>query len=187
MAKPEEEDVCLLDFDVGLQRGLPDDNDNGFRVQNTSPSDWQRQNSIERKGPVDIRASLIKVVHGYMGDPSADGPFATLLVFKFRFDRQKHGRRVIRARINVDFSPLPPGSSRPEVWAIDPEDRFIIVPTSDPLETTKSLGVDISTPYAGVTGSMDRTRQRNIDDATTVTGSIDLALGVNSGTPSCAS
>ncbi|KAJ5520201.1 hypothetical protein N7463_000654 [Penicillium fimorum] len=77
-----------------------------------------------------MRASLTKVVHGYMGQPSAEGPFATLLVFKFRVYRLKHRRRVIRACINVDFSPLPPGSSRPEVCTIDPGDMFSIVPTS---------------------------------------------------------
>ncbi|KAL5334908.1 hypothetical protein BJX70DRAFT_402108 [Aspergillus crustosus] len=170
MADIETDDEgCLLDFEFPLVRVLPDHNDNAFH------------------GPVDIRASLVKVLHGHMGDRSAYGPFATLLVFKFRFDRQKHGRRIIRARMEVEFSSVSPRSSRSEVYAIDPEDRFSIFPTADTVETKAGLGLEIGASYAGVNGSLERTRSMNIDDATTVTGSIDLAADVNAGPPNCAS
>jgi hypothetical protein len=144
-----EEDL-LRSFAMPLVPVAPDEDDNGFRVENTSLDDWQREAVIERRGAIDIRCDLVGVLHGWYGEKSDDGPFATLMVFRFRFDPQKHARRVIRCRATVEFSPMPDDGSKttaankPAVVAIAPSNRLEMVPTTDPEEIKKVLNAELA-------------------------------------------
>ncbi|KAL2138964.1 hypothetical protein VTI28DRAFT_6004 [Corynascus sepedonium] len=188
------QDGPLLSISVPLIPVAPDEEENGFRVQNTSLNDWQREAVIERKGAIDVGCDLVGALHGYYGEPFDDGPFATLLVFKFRFDPQKHARRIIRCKATVEFTPMDDNAAstnKPAVVAIAPNNRLQMVPTTDPEQITTAINAELAvtavpivTPTIG--GSFERTRTRDNPDATTVSGNISLAPGVNSGRRTCA-
>ncbi|KAL4941935.1 hypothetical protein BDV06DRAFT_222631 [Aspergillus oleicola] len=182
--------------EMPLVLGTTEDIDNAFRTQNQSPTDWNRRTVIQRKGPVTVHCSLLEVVHGKLGvdqgiDTNDDGALATLLVFNFRFTRQQHSRRVIRASIHIEFSGADAQSSRPTVWEIAPYDTWTVVPTTDHEEKMRAMEVTIGTPgagpvNAGFTAKLEKLRIRDISDATTVSGSIELSDDVNSGECNCA-
>lgn len=170
---------------------LEGNEEDGFlRTQNASTIDYERRNVIERtRGAVHIRCDLIDVIHGSLDEHG--GSNATLVILKFRFNPQKESRRVVRARLNIEFLPAMKGGAIPEVYAIAPEDRWTVVPTTDHEETVKSGGLNLGAagiPFvdASVHTTIERTVSRDISDATTVTGSINLAPGKNSGISSCA-
>ncbi|KAH6636218.1 hypothetical protein F5144DRAFT_600981 [Chaetomium tenue] len=189
-------EVPLLSVNVPLIPVAADEGEDGFRVENTSLEDWQREAVIERTGAIDISCDLVGVLHGWLGEESEEGPFATLMVFRFRFDPKKHARRVIRCKATVEFSSIPmpddgAKTSKPTVVDIAPGNRLEIVPTTDPEEIKHALNVDLAlsgvpflTPSIG--GSFERSKRRDNPDATTVSGNISLAPGVNSGPRSCA-
>lgn len=77
------------EFTVPLH--LRADRGSSFRVQNDPLNPWQRANIIERKGDLDVRCSLIDVVHGKLNAEGNDK--ATLLVLRFRFDPRRRARR----------------------------------------------------------------------------------------------
>ena len=166
------------------------DEDGFLRTQNASATDYERRNVIERtRGAIHVRCDLIDVVHGSLDERS--GSNATLVILKFRFEPQKESRRVVRARINIEFFATTKGGATPEVYAIAPDDRWTVVPTTDHEETVKSGGLNLGAagiPFvdASVHATIERTVTRDISDATTVTGSINLAPGKNSGISSCA-
>lgn len=174
-----------------------DEDDNRFQVENTSLEDWQREAVIERTGAIDISCDLIGVLHGWYGEKSNGGPFATLVVFRFRFDPQKHARRVIRCNARVEFWPMPDDATKttaadsPRVVAIAPSNRLDMVLITDLEEVKKGLTVDLAlsgVPFltASVRGSFERSKTRDNRDAMTVSGNISLAPGVNSGPRNCA-
>ncbi|KAL7905537.1 hypothetical protein GGI35DRAFT_461032 [Trichoderma velutinum] len=124
----------------------------------------------------------MEVIHGTY---EKEGDQATLLVFRFRFDPQKHSRRVIRARINIEFFPNRNGMV-PVVDAIAPEERWSVLPTVDNKSTTRVVDLNLGAsgvPFleTGGTVKFEKTITRDISDATTVTGSINLGTGENSG------
>ena len=163
--------------------------DDTFRTQNASIDDWERRNVIERKqGNIHTRVDLMDVLHGTY---DADGDPATLLVFRFRFDPQKNSRRVIRARVNMEFFAAGKSGSAPIVEAIAPEERWSVVPTTDQESITRGGQLNLGAsgvPFleAGGTASLEKTISRDVSDATTVTGSINLGTGKNSGDPTVA-
>lgn len=167
-----------------------DEDDGFFRTQNASKIDYERRNVIERTtGAVHVRCDLIDVVHGSFDEHG--GNHATLVILKFRFDPQKESRRVVRARINIEFFATVKGGATPEVYAIAPEDRWTVMPTTDHEESVKSGGLNLGAagiPFvdASVHTTIERTVTRDTSDATTVTGSINLAPGQNFGISSCA-
>lgn len=167
------------------------DGDGFLRTQNASTIDYERRNVIERtKGAVHVRCDLIDVIHGSFDERSGTND-ATLVILKFRFDPQKESRRVIRARVNIEFFATTKGGATPEVYAIAPDDRWTVLPTTDHEETAKSGGLNLGAagiPFvdASVHATIERTVSRDISDATTVTGSINLAPGKNFGISSCA-
>jgi hypothetical protein len=190
-------DAPLVSFVVPLFPVAPDEDDNGFRVENTSLEDWQREAVIERTGAIDIWCDLLGVLHGWYGEESDDGPFATLMVFRFRFDPQKHARRVIRCKATVEFLPMPDdavkttAANKPTVVAIAPSNRLEMVSTTDSEEIKQKLDVNLAlsaVPFLtpSIVGSFERSKKRDNRDATTVSGNISLAPGVNSGPRNCA-
>ena len=191
MSFPEGEDdgdEPLFAIEPRLEDAIRGEGDT-FRTQNDSIDDWERHKVIERtQGNIHTRVDLMDVLHGkYDGD----GGEATLLVFRFRFDPQKNSRRVIRGRVNIEFFASSNNGSAPVVEAIAPEERWTVVPTTDQESTTwggqLNLGAS-GVPFleTGGTASLEKTVSRDVSDATTVTGSINLGTGKNSGEPTAA-
>lgn len=186
----------LWQVEMPMILGTTEDTDNAFRTQNKSPTDWERNNVVQRKGPVNVNCSLLDVVHGKLGDDpninsDDDGALATLLVFHFRFVPQKHSRRIIRAYIHVEFSGVDAQSSPPTVWAIAPYDTWTVVPTTDHEEDKHAMEGTIGSPAAGplhfgLTTKFEKSRTRDVSDATTVSGSIEFSDDVNNGECNCA-
>ncbi|RSM06188.1 hypothetical protein CEP52_005864 [Fusarium oligoseptatum] len=157
--------------------------DSTFRTENASSEDWERRNVIERtRGSIHTRVELLEVTHGTLDE---DGDEATLMVFRFRFDPQKTSRRVLRARVNIEFLGKD-GGNAPIVEAIAPEEKWTVVTTTDSETTTRGgelkLGAS-GVPFleAGATAKLEKTISRDVSDATTVSGSINLGRGRNSG------
>jgi hypothetical protein len=178
-----DEDEPLLALETPLHDAIVGEDDT-FRTENASVNDWERRNVIERtQGNIHARVDLMEVIHGIY---DGDGDKATLLVFRFRFDPQKNSRRVIRARISIEFFSGTKNGAAPIVDAIAPEERWTIVPTVDNDSTTR--GADLNLGISGVpfletsgTFKFEKTVTRDISDATTITGSINLGTGKNSG------
>jgi hypothetical protein len=179
---------ALRSFDVPLF--IEGDDENAFHTQNASMSDYERANVIERKqGDIHTRCELLDVIHGTL-DEAKNIP-ATLMIFKFRFDPWKQARRVKRVRIGMEFYAATATGATPVVHAIAPDERWTIMPTVDHEDVERSAAVTIGAPptipaNVSATASLKKTVTRDISDATTITGSIDLGEGVNSGTSNCA-
>ncbi|KAF3798290.1 hypothetical protein GCG54_00015271 [Colletotrichum gloeosporioides] len=177
----EDDDEPLVGLDVPLGDAVIGE-DSTFRTTNDSSDDWERRNVIERtQGSIHTRVDLMDVVHGTYDD---DGDEATLMVFRFRFDPQKNSRRVIRALVNVEFLAVGDKGSAPVVDTIAPEERWSVIRTTDQESTTKSgelSAADAPLIQAGAAAKLEKTISRDVTDATTVTGSINLGTGRNSG------
>ncbi|KAH7250312.1 uncharacterized protein BKA55DRAFT_377512 [Fusarium redolens] len=177
----DQADEPLLVFDTPMDNQVIGEDDT-LRTENTSMSDWERRNIIERtSGSIHTRVELLSVTHGSYNE---GGDKATLMVFRFRFDPQKSSRRVIRAKVEIEF--FAKNDSNLVVDAIAPEERWTVVPTTDTETTTRSGQLNLGAsgvPFlqAGATASLEKTYSRDISDATTVTGSINLGTGKNSG------
>jgi hypothetical protein len=164
----------------------PDNEDNGFHVTNTSLTDWQRESVIQRDGAVDVRCDLVGVLHGWYGAKNDNGPFATLVVFRFRFDPQNHSRRVIRCKATIETMAWDANSTRPEVKSIAPGTKYELEPTVDPEDVEKGFSAKLEAtglPIVGgsIGGDFKKSGRRENPDSTTVSGSIGLAPGLNSG------
>ncbi|OBS20433.1 hypothetical protein FPOA_06803 [Fusarium poae] len=177
----ENDDQPLLNLEVPLE-DLVIGEDETFHTENASSHDWERRNVTERTdGKIHTRVELLSVSHGTY---SEDEGKATLLVFRFRFDPQKSSRRVLRATVEIEF--LGKSGEAPVVEAIAPEERWTVVPTTDSESTTRggqlNLGLQgVPLVSAGGTASLEKTISRDVSDATTITGSINLGTGKNSG------
>ena len=175
-------------FDIGLSK--TGDLDSHFRTENDPSSPWQRTNIIERKGSVDIRCSCLDVVHGDFCTSS--DLFATLIVLQFPFDPRKVARRFHSVNINLKFKAMEVKEIGPEVFAISPNGRMSLVPTTQHEDTKRNLSLQLgeAAPFAGFTANgnvgWEKCVSRNTSDQTTVTGSIDLK-GRNYGPSNCVS
>jgi hypothetical protein len=186
----EEEELSgfeaeLPSFDISL--AATGNEGSGYHTQNDPTNPYQRSNIIERKGAIDVRCSCLDIVHGlFVPDTTS---FGTLIVLQFRFDALKHARRIVRADIELRFSGKIPEDPAPEVFAIAPNRRLMLVQTTQQEQVTVGGGVKVgagSIVTASVKGKWERSVTRDTNDATTVVGSIDL-LGRNYGQPNCAS
>lgn len=178
----ERDNEPMLSLDVLLE-DVVNGEDDTFRTENLSMTDFERRNIIERtRGNIHTRVELLDVTHGLLGD----GEERTLLVFGFRFDPQKNSSRVLRAVVNIEFFASDKADDPPVVETIAPDGRFTVMPTSDQVSTTRggelSLGASgASVVTAGATAKLEQTRTRDVSHATTVTGSINLGTGRNRG------
>ena len=173
-------------FDIAL---VPTANEgSGFHSQNDPRSPYQRQNVVERKGAVDMRCTVVDIVHGMLTPDGED--FGTLIVLQFRFDPRKRARRICSVDIELRFAPSSPNGADPVVNGIAPDGRFVVSQTTQTEETTVggdahlgggAVGVD-----AGATLKREKVVTKEMNYSTTVTGSIDLR-GRNYGLPNCAS
>lgn len=178
-----DDDEPLLALETPLHDTIIGEDDT-FRTENASVNDWERRNVMERtRGNIHVRVDLMEVIHGTY---DSDGDEATLMVFRFRFDPQKHSRRVIRARINIEFFANSKSGTAPIVDAIAPEERWTVVPTVDNESITRAGDLNLGAsgvPFLEAGGALkvEKTINRDVNDATTATGSINLGTGKNSG------
>ncbi|KAF5713778.1 ankyrin 1 [Fusarium mundagurra] len=177
----DQDDEPLLVFETPLEHQVIGEDDT-VRTENASMSDWERRNIIQRtSGSIHTRVELLSVSHGSYNE---GGDKATLMIFRFRFDPQKSSRRVIRARVEIEF--FATDDSYLEVDAIAPEERWTVLPTIDTETTTRSGQLNLGAsgvPFldAGATASLERSYSRDVSGATTITGSINIGTGKNSG------
>ncbi|KAI1498317.1 hypothetical protein F5X99DRAFT_393976 [Biscogniauxia marginata] len=156
-------------FDVGMFEGGAEGS--GFHTKNNPKDPYQRSEVIQRTGAVDIRCSVVDIVHGSM---SADSDYwATLMVLQFRFDPQKKSRRVAEATIELRFDALGGGDDVPEVESISFDGNFSFVPTTQSETITHGVDGNVGASYgaelsAGV--KWEKTISRQTTDATTVSG-----------------
>lgn len=163
-----------------------------FHTRNLSSEDWERHRVIQRTSDcVDVLCDLMHVRHGNLGADQDADDLATFMVFRVRFDPRKSSRRVLNARVNIEFFPADRAvGDAPELEAIAPEERWTLLPTKDQESVTRggelSLGVS---QIASANGklNMEKTTTMDITDATTVTGSMNLGTGMDAGAYTCAS
>lgn len=181
----EDKEEALFEADASLDEVISGE-DSTFRTENASSSDFERRNVVERTGGnVHIQLQLLEVRHGKYGDDDDSGE-ATLMVFRFRFDPQSSSSRVIRATVSFEFFPSRTGGQGPVIDAIAPDGRFTVAPTKDQESTTKGTELSLSAPGVPVVGAslaakLEKSRTRDVSDATVIAGSMNLGTGKNKG------
>ncbi|ROW11810.1 hypothetical protein VPNG_04990 [Cytospora leucostoma] len=151
---------------------LQDDSEGGrFHIKNNAQYPYQRQEVIQRTGSVDIRCTVVDIVHGVMA-PDSDY-WATLLVLRFRFDPQKRSRRIAEATLKLEFGVTNPNNEMPEVEAISFDGNYSLLPSTRSESFTSgiegTLGVS-QIVNASTTAKWERTVTRETADKTTVSG-----------------
>lgn len=126
----------------------------GFHTKNNPKDPYQREEVVQRTGAIDIRCSVLDVVHGVM-DPDSEY-WATLMVLQFRFDPQKRMRRITEASLELQFDVTDPGNELPEVEAISFDGNYSLLPS----QQSESSGV----------ANWERTATRETSGRTTVSG-----------------
>lgn len=126
----------------------------GFHTKNNPKDPYQRQEVVQRTGAIDIRCSILDVVHGVM-DPESEY-WATVMVLQFRFDPQKRMRRITEASLELLFGVTDPANEFPEVEAISFDGSYSLLPSKQ--------------SESGGTANWERTVTRGTSDRTTVSG-----------------
>lgn len=161
----EETDV----FDVSMFES--GSKGSGFHTKNNPKDPYQRQQVIQRTGAIDIRCSVLDVVHGVM-DPDGDY-WATLMVLQFRFDPQRKMRRITEASLELLFDVADPANEIPEVDAISFDGNYSLLPSKQSESTTVggsgTLGATQIVTASG-TAKWEKTVSRETSDKTTVSG-----------------
>lgn len=143
----------------------------GFHTKNNPNDPYQREEVVQRTGSIDIRCSILDVIHGVM-DPESDY-WATLIVLQFRFDPQKRMRRISEATLELLFDVTDPANELPEVEAISFDDHFSLLPSKQSESTTVggqgTLGATQIVTASG-TAKWEKTVTRETSDRTTVSG-----------------
>ncbi|KAG6357002.1 hypothetical protein INS49_014878 [Diaporthe citri] len=182
-----EVDEAVLSLDIGLEDVVSGEEDT-FRTQNTSMTDFERRNIIERTGGnVHTRVELLDVTHGRL----SDGDEGTLMVLRFLFDPRKNSSRVLRGEVKIDFFAADEDDDCPVVESIAPDGRFTVMSTTDQVSTTRGGDLNLGVSGASVasisaTAKLEKTRSRDVSDSTKVIGSINLGTGRNKGDPTAA-
>lgn len=156
-------------FDIGMFEA--GSKGSGFHTKNDPRDPYQRREVIQRTGAVDIRCTVVDIVHGIMG-PDSDY-WATILVLQFRFDPQKRARRIAEATIELLFDATDASNEIPEVEAISFDGNYSLLPSKQSESTTvggeANLGVDQILTASGK-AKWERTVSRETSDKTTVSG-----------------
>ncbi|OQU98117.1 hypothetical protein CLAIMM_03945 [Cladophialophora immunda] len=183
LAADNDDDAPML-FEAPLF--ISGDDEDTFHAKNLSMTDWHRRIVVERlTKATTIQCFLLDVLHGKI-NKTAESPPATLMVFKFWLTPVKHGRRLVRVRIDIEFFSEDREDAAPTVLAIGLDDRWTISPTVDHEDVAKggklSLGL-AGIPFVNVGGeaSFEKTGGRDIHDATTVTGGTHFGEGIDAG------
>jgi hypothetical protein len=153
-----------------------DDEISTYRTKNDPSRPHQRTNVTQRKGVIDIRCIAKDVVHGRL---HPDSEPVTLLVFDFRFDPCKKGRRVLRVDLSFTFaSENPAAAAALKVIGIAPDGRTLYAPTKQQVTTTRRAEINAGgawVPGAVIGGSLkwEKTVNHEITDAAVIIGWID--------------
>lgn len=143
----------------------------GFHTKNNPKDPYQRKEVVQRTGSIDIRCTILDVIHGVM-DPESDY-WATLMVLQFRFDPQKRMRRITEASLELLFDVTDPANELPEVEAISFDGNYSLLPSTQTEATTVggqgTLGATQVVTASG-TAKWERTVTRETSDKTTVSG-----------------
>ncbi|KAF5565821.1 intracellular serine protease [Fusarium phyllophilum] len=117
----------------------------GFHIKNSRQHPYQRSEVIQRTGSgIDIRCTLVDVVHGAL---SRESDFwASIPVFQFRFDPQRQTRRICEASIELTFDVVDLENELPEVDAISFDGNYSFLPStrSETLVTGAGVGAEAS-------------------------------------------
>ncbi|KAK1757347.1 hypothetical protein QBC47DRAFT_375740 [Echria macrotheca] len=173
-ALEELEDEGVQTFDIELN----EEGDGGLHTKNDPEAPFQRSTVTQRKGDVDVKATLRDVVHGQWGEDDPDAS-ATLLVLLFRFDPRRQGRRISYASLSFRFFD---GEGRhrknPEVVAISFDGNLNMVPTKRTESVTKGADGTVGGGLLGAELSTTVKWEKKIDeetsDSTKLVGSIDI-------------
>lgn len=162
-------------FDLGLfEEG---DAESGFHTLNDPQDPFQRSNVTQRKGAVDVKCSLIDVVHGEWGGEDQKAK-ATLLVLLFRFDPKRRARRITYAKLEFRFYDMQDRQHlNPEVFDISLNESLSIVPTKRNESVTRAVDGSVGGGILGAEMSTTVSWEKRIDqettDATRIIGSTD--------------
>jgi hypothetical protein len=166
-----------------------DDEISTYRTKNDPSRPHQRTNITQRKGVINIRCVAKDVVHGRL---HPDGKLATLLVFDFRFDPCKKGRRILRADLSFTFASE---NSTLEVMGIAPDGRTSYAPTRLQVTTTRAIEIGAAVGggmSAGGLGGLgasltwEKTVSHESTDAAVIIGRIDDSNHDGNGPPTVA-
>ncbi|PMD30166.1 hypothetical protein L207DRAFT_520307 [Hyaloscypha variabilis F] len=174
-----DDDVTV--FDVGMFDGGAEGT--GFHTKNNAKDPYQRSEVIQRTGAVDIRCTVVDIIHGAMSANS--DCWATLMVLQFRFDPQKRARRIAAATIELRFDALDLDGETPEVEAISFDGNFSLMPSKQTESITKGATGTAGASYGanlGLEAKWEKTVNRETTDATTVSGGRFV---VNNQPPNC--
>lgn len=144
----------------------------GFHIKNNPKQPYQRQEVIQRTGSVDIRCTMLDVVHGLMAPDSEF--WATLLVMRFRFDPQKRARRITEATIKLVFDVTDPDNEVPEVDAISFDGNYSFLPSKQSETLTRGAQGTVGASQVvevSATAKWEKTVTRETSDKATVSGS----------------
>ncbi|RSL97662.1 hypothetical protein CDV31_012940 [Fusarium ambrosium] len=158
----EEDGVKLFDiamFECDIQGGR-------FHTENNTEIPRQRREIIqEARHGIDIRCTLINVIHGAMSKDS--DYWATILVLQFHFDPQKRARRISEATIELIFDVSDPDGILPEVEAVSFDGMYNFIASERP-ETITSGGKGTQ---LGASEKWERVVSRETKDSTKIMGS----------------
>jgi len=156
-----------------------DDEISTYRTRNDPSRPHQRTTVTQRKGVIDVRCIAKDVVHGRLHPESE---LATLLVFDFRFDPCKKGRRILRADLSFTFSSKNPATAAAlKVIGIAPDGRTLYAPTKQQVMTTRGVEINAGGAWVpgaalgGLGGSLkwEKTVSHEMTDAAVIIGWID--------------
>ncbi|RMJ16017.1 hypothetical protein CDV36_004290 [Fusarium kuroshium] len=165
----EEDGVKSLDiamFECDIQGGR-------FHTENNPEIPRQRREIIqEARHGVDIRCTLIDVIHGAMSKDS--DYWATILVLQFHFDPQKRARRISEATIELIFDVSDPDGILPEVEAVSFNGKYSFIPSKQSETIRRSGEGTVGDGYGAhlvASAKWEKVVSRETKDATKIMGS----------------
>lgn len=182
---PDDSDSDLDEttISIGLNTtGLTGDRGSGYYVRNDPSAPYQRATVTERRGIIEVRCKSREIIHGGLTPDSEDN--ATLLVYDLYLDTTRRSRRILSAALEFEFSSSEPGTPAPEVQAIAPDGRIVLLPSS--LEESVMHGTELNASAGqiatlGASAKWEKTVSRTRTDDARVTGHIfsdDYGKGV---------
>lgn len=168
----------LHSFNIPL---IPDEGQGGFHTKNPPKQPFQRRTIHEDLGTINVKCTLVDVIHGNWSPE--EEYFASLIVLAFRFDPSQNGRRIKSAKISVVFYGATEDDEHPEVAEISLNGSYSLVPT-ERTETITS-GIDGSVGLNGfkmgnisLNKTYGKVLSHQVSDATHVSGTTCM-LGVD--------
>lgn len=153
-------------FEAGGEEG------SGFHISNVAADHYHRSEALERTGAIDIQCSLERVFHGTMSTGS-DRKYASLIVMKWSFKRQRKRSRISEATIVLTFGPGGPDGGDIEVEKISFDDFYSLMSTTHQETTTVGLEGTMGASFGMTTslgGKWEKSSTIERRDAITLSG-----------------